>query len=261
MLSPPLSAEDRCTIEHATTLSTAPRRLVEDDGWLLAASDGFVGRANSVAMLAPAADRLDAKIERALAFYAGEGLRPAFRVVEPAEAALAAALAARGLTPQQRTRVLVADLGDVLAATAEAQSAELTAFDEDWAAVFTGPGFAAADGRSRAETLARAPDMLLARAVLDGRTAAVGALALGLGWGGLNGMRTTVAARRQGLARGVIGALARAAEARGVARLYLSVEADNEAAIRLYEGVGWRNGYAYAYWRPALDAAPATGQE
>lgn len=45
---------------------------------------------------------------------------------------------------------------------------------------------------------------------------------------------------RQGIGKALLSALIREAGARGVTSLYLEVRAGNQAAIRLYEGLGFR---------------------
>lgn len=79
-------------------------------------------------------------------------------------------------------------------------------------------------------------------------------------------------ARGRGLGRELVARLIRSARARGVARMMLEVRADNRAAVRLYEGFGFRQVhrrrgyYPQAGGGPALDAlvmarTDGTGEE
>jgi len=73
------------------------------------------------------------------------------------------------------------------------------------------------------------------------------------GWSGIFDVHTDPAARRTGVARTMMTAAARVAVDRRIALQYLQVAADNEAAVKLYESLGWRvhHAYHYATWRPA----------
>jgi ribosomal-protein-alanine N-acetyltransferase len=65
------------------------------------------------------------------------------------------------------------------------------------------------------------------------------------------------AARRQGLGRALVEAMAAQAQARGARTVFLEVAADNAAAIGLYEAAGFSQvGLRRGYYRRA-DAAPA----
>jgi ribosomal protein S18 acetylase RimI-like enzyme len=106
-----------------------------------------------------------------------------------------------------------------------------------------------ADAEERLETLRRiASPVFFARLDLEGRPSAVGACAVEGDWAGLSVMRTVATARRQGLARRIVQALLDSAQRAGASRGYLQVEADNAAAIALYESSGFATAYRYRYW-------------
>ncbi|NEX92914.1 GNAT family N-acetyltransferase [Caulobacter sp. 17J65-9] len=247
-----ITAADIEAIERATLAALPPRALVEDDGWLLAANDGAIGRVNSVVPLDEGRDHLADKLDRAFAFYADAGLPPAFRVSPFAGPGLEAALGARGLRPEQPTAVMVADTAAVAETLAVIAPAERVATpDEAWRAVFLGAGFDPVEGARRAATLVRATDAAFAQVRADGETVAIGALGFGAGWAGIHGMRTAQAWRRRGLALQVLATLVAAASERGVGRLFLQVEEANAVAIALYARLGFVTAYRYSYWRPA----------
>jgi ribosomal protein S18 acetylase RimI-like enzyme len=81
------------------------------------------------------------------------------------------------------------------------------------------------------------------RCAAIGMTAAAGALA------GIFLMRTVPEARRQGLARMILGALMGQCAGWGVRTAFLQVEADNAAAIGLYESEGFTPLSTYRFWR------------
>lgn len=239
-------------IERATLNALPPLLLEEDDGWLLAANEGAVGRANSVLALCAGHDPLIEKLERAIAFYRRQGLPPCFRLSPWSQpAGLEAILSAQGFVPDQPTDVMIADLATALAALSGVEPAErMAAPDDAWRAVFLGAGFDAAEGAKRAATLARSQTSLFARQQVDAETVAIGALGVGGDWAGVHGMRTALAHRRRGLAARVLKALIEGAASQGVTRLFLQVEADNTPAKSLYGRLGFERAWGYAYWRP-----------
>jgi GNAT superfamily N-acetyltransferase len=76
---------------------------------------------------------------------------------------------------------------------------------------------------------------------------------------GVFSMLTVPEARRQGVGRAVLGALARSALAHGATTLYLLVERDNVAARALYASCSFEEAHAYHYrvgtTSPSADAA------
>jgi RimJ/RimL family protein N-acetyltransferase len=67
------------------------------------------------------------------------------------------------------------------------------------------------------------------------------------GWLGIFGVRTDEGHMRKGVAKSINRALITWAEEKGANNAYLQVEADNESAIQLYEGIGFRQKFAYWY--------------
>lgn len=86
-----------------------------------------------------------------------------------------------------------------------------------------------------------------ARATIGDDVVAVGRSVADTGWAGVFGMATLPEARGRGAARGVLAALARWAGTRSADRMYLQVEHDNTAALRLYERMGFRELCGYHY--------------
>jgi len=79
-------------------------------------------------------------------------------------------------------------------------------------------------------------------------------VASGDGCFGVFSMLTLVPARRRGLGRAVLVALARAATSAGAEWLYLQVEEDNASARALYAQLGFAARHGYHYRR--APAAP-----
>ena len=79
---------------------------------------------------------------------------------------------------------------------------------------------------------------------------AIGRLGVSDAWGGVGAMWVAPGQRRRGLARAVLGALAREAADLGALSLHLQVESANAAARTLYAQVGFTIHHAYAYLSP-----------
>lgn len=99
--------------------------------------------------------------------------------------------------------------------------------------------------------LAPAHPTVFATATVGARPVATGQLVIDDGWGGIQCMTTLPAHRRSGAATAVLHALAGAAAHAQVEHLYHAVLVENDAARRLYEGVGFTANHEYSYWSPA----------
>lgn len=77
----------------------------------------------------------------------------------------------------------------------------------------------------------------IGRCVVDGR------------WTGFMAVEVDPARRRQGLASAVMAALARRALDEGASAAWLQVEADNESARALYDGLGFATHHSYHHFR------------
>lgn len=237
---------DTEAIERATLAAVPPQRLQEHAGWLLGLDEGTVGRAHSaVPMWHEPPD--DSVLPAIASRYAAAGLRPCLRVPDvPAFDRLRERLLAQGYAGSKPTLVQVAPapLEPALAAPVTLAASP----DAAWEGLFLGDGFDPVDGASRVAILRRSRDALFASVQREGRTVAVGSACFSHGWCGVHGMRTAPPARRQGLAAAIIAAFAREAHGRGIVRMFLQVEQDNEAARSVYRRLGFESLWAYRYW-------------
>ena len=85
----------------------------------------------------------------------------------------------------------------------------------------------------------------------DGTVVGIGRLGLAAAWGGIAAMWVAPAARRRGIATGMMAALARAADRAGAASLHLQTDTDNTSALALYERHGFERHHAYVNLRQA----------
>ncbi len=256
-----MTPQDIEAIERATLDAVPPEGTARMGRWLVAIDHGTVGRAHSaVPMDHTATDaRVVAPIE---SIYDANGLGTVFRVpVQRAFVAFRAELMARNYARTRPTGVYTARLSR-MAELSEGTAVELLAQpDDDWRAVFLGEGFDPVDGASRVQLLARAQHAVFARVCVDGQTVAAGVGSFSRGWASVHGMRTLVPFRGRGFASQILGALAREAQRRDMARAFLQVESANTAAQALYRRAGFSLAWEYAYWsrpmQPATIPVPA----
>lgn len=240
-----MDAADLESLERATVEAVAPPETLEIGGWLVALDNGTIGRAKSAVPLRhDLGPEAIGEIEDA---YRSRGLQPAFRLADiPAFEPVRAELTRRGLAAAQPTIFKTGGVAD-MAAFSEPSATILTKPDEAWAAVFLGEGFDPIDGAHRVAALTRSPDAIYAAAGEGGQTQAVGVMSVGRGWAGIHGMRTAPAHRGKGLASAILATLGRAAQARGVERVFLQVEEANPARA-IYRRAGFSPAWRYRYW-------------
>ena len=233
------------SLERATVAGVAPTLVEEIGGWLVPLDDGVIGRAKSAVPLRHDVDA--SALNDIEAAYWSAGLTPALRVADVAGLeAVQVALSSRGYVPAKPTLVKIGDVAR-LAILRDSPADMISAPDEDWRAVFLGPGFDLADGAGRVAALSRSPDAAYGVVREGGRTVAVGVATFGHGWAGIHGMRTEARCRGRGLASRVLAALGRATQARGIDRVYLQVEEGNDARS-LYRKAGFQEAWRYRYW-------------
>lgn len=225
------------------------------DGWLLGNSGGITDRANSALPLGDGGTLgLDARLDVVEAAYRAWHL-PVRVKLSPASAEALDALLVERYGDWLKGPVLVqtAALTDVLARTqpppAPYQVAVRPRLGEDWHAAYAhSEGHSGRSRRIRAEIMRRiALPTGYALAVADGQIVAVGLGVVEDNWLGIFCMTTLAGHRRNGLARGLLHALANWAAPLGATRAWLQVNHDNEAAQALYGGSGFATQYPYWY--------------
>lgn len=236
------------SIERATLAAVPPAARAELAGWLLGLDSGTVGRCHSAVPLAhvqPVAE-VRGEVE---ACYARHGLPAVWRL--PRHSAFdtfSHELEGQGYRAAKPTLVQTGSIEAVAGLAGGPVVRVADRPDARWAEVFLGEGFDPVDGASRLAILGRSTSTLFASVEVEGRIAAVGSACLSHGWCGIHGMRTLPAVRGRGLARAILGTLAREAQARGFTRAFLQVEEGNVPARALYRRAGLKDAWAYAYW-------------
>jgi ribosomal protein S18 acetylase RimI-like enzyme len=243
-LAPPSTA-DELALEAIAAQGLRPAETEQLGGWLLRAHHGFTRRANSVLPLRQLGMPLDAAVDAAARWYAARGLPLRIQVPVEARRLLDAELGERGWPAEAYTHLCVARLDRL--PTADATDLPVTVDplpDRDWLALYRGG--AGLDAAAR-ELLVRHDRVGFAGVRVDGRLVAVGRGAVDAGWVGVSAVEVTPGYRRRGLAHAVTLALCRWGAEHGATRSYLQVEADNAAALALYEKLGYWIHHDYHY--------------
>jgi N-acetylglutamate synthase len=216
--------------------------------WTLRFSRGFTRRANSVLSCGDPSTPLELAVARVEQAYGARGLPSCFQLREGQTVdGLESLLAGRGYQPEHPALVLAGPLPD---ARPDDRISHRQRPSREWLETWLAVS-------RRAE-----PDALgLSRALLDcvsrprtfallhegGHAVAAALGTLSPGWLGLSCLAVREDARRRGLARAVLGALAAWARDRGAARLWLEVEQDNAPALELYRDLGLERVGGYSY--------------
>lgn len=242
-------------IEAVSFRAWPPLHSAEADGWVLRASGGVTGRANSVWPRAAGTGSVDDRLAAAERFYAHHGLPVVLQLSVAAQpAGLPELLTSRGYAVHAAPRdVQTAPLAQVAAAGEPTAVAVASAVDDTWFDVVSAVNSAFGRHGDTARSLLAGVRQPSAYAVLtlDGRPAAAGRAVLDGRWLGIFNMATLPAYRRRGAARSVLAALAQWGQAGGASSAYLQMEADNDAAPMLYATAGFTSRYEYAYWSRA----------
>ena len=237
-------------------------------GWLLRASPGVpFRRANSVLPIRGDGSALEARIALVEDFYRVRDLPVRYQlsaIASPPE--LDDVLAARGYEVEAATLVQTADasgVSDSCALDGALDVAVVDAVDERWLEENADAHGADATTRGRLASQGRLLRRLGPRgAAVAVRSSDLGVVGAGFvvierGWAGVFGMGTTPAARRRGVARAILHALAGHALRSGAAQLYLQVEEGNAVARALYAGAGFATAYRYHHRSLGVRAAHA----
>lgn len=220
------------------------------DGWLLRAGGGFTGRANAALVSPEPVEDLPGRLAEVRRWYAARELPAKLQVVVGGEPpGLVDVLERSGWTPAWRTHAMTAEATHVLKAaiaTADVTVELATAPDDAWLSAYRndeGPLPPVA-----AQVLGNHPDVVFASVRAGDRCLAVARVAVDGRWAGLSCVEVDPARRRHGLAQAVTAAALRWAVGKGARRTYLQVVVDNEAALTLWERLGYRHHHDYIYW-------------
>ena len=193
---------------------------------------------------------LELGVESVERYYAGLDAPARFQVCADCPPDLDGTLARRGYrweSPMSLQVAVAAEVAERL--TAPALRVEVADHpDAAWFAVWQAVGAAESPPGPEWRLLGRVRSPSGYVTVLDSdRPISVGRAVADTGWTGVYGMATLPAARRRGAAVRALSAIADWAAAQRTPRIYLQVERDNLAAMRLYEGAGFSELATYHY--------------
>jgi len=220
--------------------------------WLLRASSGFTRRGNSVLPLGDPSLPVGSAVEYCERWYAGRGLPAVFHLDlpssgRPEDDPLGAELLRRGYVVDQPTVTLTAASGDIPALTERSVPVTMdAALSPAWLQAY-------AEQRSvtpgvSEQVLTGSPGQLFASTTAaDGRVTALARMSVHPGWAGIHALWVDPAARRRGLARTIVQAVAHLAREHRMGSLFLQVEADNGPGHGLYASLGFLPHHTYVY--------------
>jgi ribosomal protein S18 acetylase RimI-like enzyme len=231
------------TIERLAAQAWPATTRLRTHGWLLRHTP-TVGRRRSNSALPLDRPQLDGVLAEIESFYASRN-RPSLVQISPAEVhpELDNLLAERGYESHTPSLVLTAGVGGVSGET-PATTTIHSRPSAEWLALFHRGGYdKAAD--SILPRVAAPVGFAVARQ--GDSLAGIGMFAVADGWAGVFCMATESAARRRGIATGVLRTGARWAAAQGARNLYLQVEKENGAARALYTSLGFEVSHSYHF--------------
>jgi ribosomal protein S18 acetylase RimI-like enzyme len=217
--------------------------------WPLRASGGWTGRGNTALAVGDPGRPLDEAIGAVRDWYAARGLPPKINVPMPLAAPVNATLDRQGWHTNPPTLVQAAPLAGLLAATAPRPGLPAVRLSgtpsRAWLDVVAGRKGALPDAAIHLLTAVR--EVRFAELYADGALLAIArGTVTGAGrYFGIFLVEVVPEARRRGLARHVIGALAGWAGQLGATTAFLQVEEHNTAAVALYERLGFTTHHRY----------------
>ncbi|MFC8297076.1 GNAT family N-acetyltransferase [Micromonospora orduensis] len=214
--------------------------------WLLRSAEGWTGRANSALPVGDPDRPLPAAVDAVERWYAEQGQPAMINTPLPLAAPVGAELDDRGWGSRPPTLVQTVPL-PLAGPTYASVAVELaTAPSEEWLAIAAGRKGGLPDAARH--VLTAVEQVRFAHVYADGTLVATGRGTVtgeGRRWLGLSLIEVVPAARRQGLARRVIHALADWGVSAGATHAFLQVEQRNTAAVTLYRTLGFTTHHTY----------------
>jgi len=260
----PGPAHLRVSLEDLAQLTAEGWVALEQErlgSWLLRSASAFTGRANSVLAIGDPGLPLEEAIDHCERWYSERGQKAMFQLngergFTVAGHPVGAALLGRGYEVGggrgDWARVLVMT-GPAYGIPPLGPSSPVVDvrpdLTDEWLAAY---GEHRAAARGVAEAVLTGSERQLFLSVVDesARIIALARLSLHTGWAGVFGLWVHPDHRRRGLARTLMSAVSGICRGQDVPAIYLQVSANNEAAIDLYEALGFTVHHEYTYLTP-----------
>ncbi|MEU3477314.1 GNAT family N-acetyltransferase [Streptomyces sp. NPDC033754] len=219
--------------------------------WTLRAADGFTRRANSVLPLGDPGVPVAEALTRVREWYAARKLPAYVQTATGAEGTqelLCAELDRHGWRREVSAQVQIGALAPIGDQDADVSAVRLSrTVDEAWLSRYQRFGEPSPAVRP---VLTSGPSVWFASVAGTGEVpAAIGRCVVDGRWAGFMAVEVDPALRRRGLATTVMTALARQALDEGASASWLQVEADNDGARALYDGMGFAVHHHYHHYR------------
>ena len=218
------------------------------DGWVLRFSDGYTKRANSVHPLYSSSLNVEEKVQACEEIYQSKGLDVVFKMTASAQPEkLEQVLAAKEYKADSHTSVRVLELDGV--DKAPAQSALLTEDLHEWLPAFCKLSNIGGHREPTLKQLLRnvVPARCFASIRHQGQVVACGMGVLQEKFVSWFDIVTDANFRRRGFGRQLMLNLLAWGKRNGAQTAYLQVMLNNEPALRLYSGLGFKEIYTYWY--------------
>ncbi|GAA3927288.1 GNAT family N-acetyltransferase [Streptomyces gulbargensis] len=238
-------------LARATARAWEPLESERLGEWTLRAAGGFTRRANSALPLGDPGMPVPEALERVREWYEARKLPPFVQAATGAEGTqelLCAELERRGWRREVSAEVRIGALAPVGDADADVAAVRLArTADGAWLRRYR--RFGEVDAAAHA-VLASGPNVWFASVPGAGDVpAAIGRCVVDGRWAGFLAVEVDPEQRRRGLATAVMTALARRALEEGASAAWLQVEAENDGARALYDGLGFATHHHYHHYR------------
>jgi len=237
------------TIEDLSLNAWPSHQMQVYDGWILRFSHFYTHRTNCVEQIGVSCLPLDSKIAYCEHIYRRWQTPCIFKISPMGDPALDGMLEARGYRIEHHTTVMTADLADVPKTPEVPDLVMENRVSYRWIeGLFHLKQTTNIVHRSIVPNMyAAIPKDEIAVSVIRGdRVIATGLGILDRKYIGLYAIHVDEAFRRQGIARGICGAILAEGRRKGARYAYLQAVSDNAPAKALYRSLGFRK--AYYYW-------------
>ncbi|MFD3661690.1 GNAT family N-acetyltransferase [Streptomyces sp. NPDC058659] len=238
-------------LARATARAWQPVESEQLGEWTLRAADGFTRRANSALPLGDPGLPVPEALTFVREWYAARKLPAYVQTATGAEGTqelLSAALDRHGWRREVSAEVRIGALAPIGDLDADVSAVRLSrTLDASWLLRYQRFGEPSPAVRP---VLTSGPRVWFASVAGTGEVpAAIGRCVVDGRWAGFMAVEVDPALRRQGLATSVMTALARRALDEGASAAWLQVEADNDGARALYDGMGFAVHHHYHHYR------------